>query len=199
MLSRSVRRKLEDAIEDRKIERSEVGGRVGWRAGCTGAQVGPRWGLVRAQVTPRTWDPLWWLTVCGWWWVPCTSGGWGCRAPTHVISCCAACPCGPCALTSITPLVLLPLQVDQRLVRALADMPAHLGEEAVSRYARSIDAHVRNRQGFMVCASCPPACLPACLPACCAGHGGSAGVLANYAAEPLLCCARLSRVGRWAS
>ena len=41
-------------------------------------------------------------------------------------------------------------EVDQRMVRALADMPAHLAEEAVVRYARSIDDHVRNRQGFMV-------------------------------------------------
>ncbi|PSC68731.1 Long-chain-fatty-acid-ligase 15 isoform A [Micractinium conductrix] len=41
-------------------------------------------------------------------------------------------------------------EVDQRMVRALADMPAHLAEEAVSRYARSIDDHVRNRQGFMM-------------------------------------------------
>lgn len=40
--------------------------------------------------------------------------------------------------------------VDQRMVRALADMPAELAEEAVSRYARSVDEHVRNPQGFMV-------------------------------------------------
>ncbi len=36
------------------------------------------------------------------------------------------------------------------MVRALADMPADLAEEAVSRYARSVDEHVRNPQGFMV-------------------------------------------------
>ena len=41
-------------------------------------------------------------------------------------------------------------EVDQRMVRALADMPAHLAEEAVVRYSRSLDDHVRNRQGFMV-------------------------------------------------
>lgn len=40
--------------------------------------------------------------------------------------------------------------VDQRMVRALADMPAHLAEEAVGRYCRSVDEHVRNPQGFMV-------------------------------------------------
>lgn len=41
-------------------------------------------------------------------------------------------------------------EVDQRMVRALADMPERLAEEAVVRYARSIDDHVRNRQGFMM-------------------------------------------------
>jgi hypothetical protein len=41
-------------------------------------------------------------------------------------------------------------EVDQRMVRALADMPSHLAEEAVGRFARSLDDHVRNRQGFMV-------------------------------------------------
>lgn len=55
------------------------------------------------------------------------------------------------------PSLLPPLQrkmareeVDQRMVRALADMPSHLAEEAVGRFARSLDDHVRNRQGFMV-------------------------------------------------
>ena len=46
------------------------------------------------------------------------------------------------------------------MVRALADIPAHLAEEAVSRYSRSLDDHVRNRQGFMV-------------RACGAGRGGA--------------------------
>jgi hypothetical protein len=36
------------------------------------------------------------------------------------------------------------------MVRALADMPSALAEEAVVRYSRSLDDHVRNRQGFMV-------------------------------------------------
>ena len=41
-------------------------------------------------------------------------------------------------------------EVDQRMVRALADLPSHLAEEALVRYARSLDDNVRNRQGFMV-------------------------------------------------
>ena len=36
------------------------------------------------------------------------------------------------------------------MVRALADMPAHLAEEALERYGRSVDDGVRSRQGFMV-------------------------------------------------
>ncbi len=41
-------------------------------------------------------------------------------------------------------------EVDPRMVRALADMPSNLAEEALMRYARSVDDHVRSRQGFMV-------------------------------------------------
>lgn len=41
-------------------------------------------------------------------------------------------------------------EVDQRMVRALSDMPTNLAEEALSRYARSVDSHVRSRQGFMM-------------------------------------------------
>ena len=41
-------------------------------------------------------------------------------------------------------------EVDQRMVRALHDMPERLAEEAVLRYGRSADDNVRNRQGFMV-------------------------------------------------
>lgn len=48
------------------------------------------------------------------------------------------------------------------MVRALADMPERLAEEAVTRYARSIDDHVRNRQGFMVRGT---------------GHGGVGGAV----------------------
>lgn len=41
-------------------------------------------------------------------------------------------------------------EVDPRMVRALADMPTNLAEEALARYSRSVDGHVRSRQGFMV-------------------------------------------------
>jgi hypothetical protein len=40
--------------------------------------------------------------------------------------------------------------VDQRLVRALADLPERGGEEALRRYAASVDSSVRSRQGFMM-------------------------------------------------
>lgn len=36
------------------------------------------------------------------------------------------------------------------MVRALADMPTNLAEEALIRYSRSVDDNVRSRQGFMV-------------------------------------------------
>lgn len=41
-------------------------------------------------------------------------------------------------------------EVDARMVRALADLPERLGEEACTRFDQSVDSGVRSRQGFMV-------------------------------------------------
>lgn len=73
------------------------------------------------------------------------------------------------------------------MVRALADMPPNLAEEALARYSRSVDAHVRSRQGFMVSAGGgwgEGAIQPRCLPASCAccWVGGPQLLLAGTAA-----------------
>ncbi|KFM23197.1 Long-chain-fatty-acid-CoA ligase FadD15 [Auxenochlorella protothecoides] len=41
-------------------------------------------------------------------------------------------------------------EVDARMVRALADLPERLGEEACTRFDQSVDSGVRSRQGFMM-------------------------------------------------
>ena len=71
------------------------------------------------------------------------------------------------------------------MVRALADMPAHLAEEAVTRYARSVDEHVRNPQGFMVRRCCRRLGLGCCR--CCCRCLLLRGVRRLARQLPLLC------------
>jgi hypothetical protein len=62
----------------------------------------------------------------------------------------------PCQLPRPTPLPLITQnkltreEVDQRLVRALADLPERQAEAALVRYGKSVDSSVRSRQGFLV-------------------------------------------------
>ena len=55
--------------------------------------------------------------------------------------------------------------LEKKDITALLTRAAELAEEAVSRYARSVDEHVRNPQGFMVRRAgwLPPAVLLSCI------------------------------------